>query len=294
MVVNKDWTTYLVDAIIWIVLGALALSCFLPFLHVFSISVSERGPVLAEEVGLWPVGFNTDNYDFVMQDNQFIKSFTVSVKRVILGVLTILLMTVVTAYPLSLDRIRMPGRTAFKVFILIGMLFNGGLIPTFLAYKSLGLVNNFAVLVLPQALNVFFVIIMINFFRGLPHELYDAARIDGASHLQILFRIYVPLAKPALATIALFASIQHWNSWFDGVIYLNQVEDWPLQSWLYTLVVQQRISSQAAFDVGAMIHTTPAGLKAALIFVASVPILMVYPFMQRYFVTGLTLGSVKG
>lgn len=298
MIGERNLANYLIDALIIVVLGVIALSCVLPFLHVVSVSLSDRGAVAAKQVGLLPIGFNVDNYAFILRNNQFFNSLSISVVRVIVGVSTTLVMVFITAYPLSLDFIRMPGRLAFKVFLLVGLLFSGGLIPTFVTYGTLGLVNNFWVLILPAAVNVFFIIIMMNFLRGIPQELAEAAWLDGASHFQVIRHIYLPVAKPAMATIALFAAVNHWNSWFDGIVFLQQVKDWPLQSWLYSLVTTRQIQWQSANVSAAEIannfqNATPEGLAAALIVVASVPIMLVYPFLQRYFVTGLTLGSVK-
>jgi putative aldouronate transport system permease protein len=293
MVENRTLASTLIDAFIWIVLGLLALSCILPFVHVIAVSLSGRAAVSADLVGLIPVNFNLDNYHYILGNRQFLSSFGISVMRVLFGVAITLLLVVITAYPLSLDRVYMPGRLAFKIFMLVMLLFSGGLIPTFLAYRSLGLLNNFLVLILPMALNVFYTIIMINFFRGIPYELAEAAWLDGASHFAVLFRVYLPISLPAMATIALFAAVSHWNSWFDGIVYISNIDQWPLQSFLYSLVSTRRIEWQSASGSLDFQNATPEGLSAALIVVAAVPILMIYPFMQRYFVTGLTLGSVK-
>ncbi len=293
MIEDRSLTYRIVDIFIWIVLALLALSCVLPFIHVLSVSFSNSSAIAADAVGLWPVGFQLENYQYILQNRDFINSFGVSIVRVFLGVFSTLLLVTVTAYPLSLDRIYMPGRTVFKVLMLVGLLFGVGLIPTFLSYRNLGLLNSFLVLILPLAINIFYIIIMINFFRGIPYELAEAAWLDGASHWNVLYRIYIPISKPAMATIALFAAVGHWNSWFDGIIYLNQADRWPLQSFLYALVSTRQINWQSATGVRDFMEATPEGLSAALIFVAAVPILLVYPFLQRYFITGLTLGSVK-
>ena len=293
MIEDRTLANRIIDLFIWVILGLLALSCVVPFFHVVAVSLSGRAEVSANLVGLVPLNFNVDNYAYILGNKQFLGSFSISVARVLVGVAVTLVLVVITAYPLSLDRIRMPGRLAFKIFMLVMLLFSGGLIPTFLAYRSLGLLNNFLVLILPLALNVFYTIIMINFFRGIPYELAEAAWLDGASHLDVLFRIYLPISLPALATIALFTAVSHWNSWFDGIVYISNIDQWPLQSFLYSLVSTRRIEWQSASGSLDFQNATPQGLSAALIVVAAVPILMVYPFLQRYFVTGLTLGSVK-
>jgi putative aldouronate transport system permease protein len=293
MIEERSLTYRLIDVFIYIVLALLALSCLLPFMHVLALSMSSKAAVSSDAVVFTPIGFNLDNYEFILQNRQFLNSFGVSMVRVIVGVITTILLVVVTAYPLSLDRIHMPGRLAFKVVMLFGLLFGVGLIPIFLTYRNLGLLDNFLVLILPPAINIFYIIVMINFFRGIPSELSEAAWMDGATHLDVLFRIYLPISKPALATVALFAAVGHWNSWFDGILFISQADRWPLQSFLYSLVSTRQINWNSAAGVQQFIEATPEGLSAALIFVAAIPILLVYPFLQRYFVTGLTLGSVK-
>lgn len=187
----------------------------------------------------------------------------------------------------------MPGRTAYKICLLIGLLFSGGLIPTFLALKSLHMIDTFWVLIFPVALQIFFIIVMLNFFRGVPRELEESASMDGASDFQILWRIYLPLSKPALATVALFVAVMHWNSWFDGAVYINDPTRWPLQTYLYSQIVTNpgsTVDSQAALQFQ---NITAQGQVSSLIVVAAVPILMLYPFLQRYFTTGMVVGSVK-
>jgi putative aldouronate transport system permease protein len=293
MIQERGLLYVVVDSILYLILGLLALSCLLPFLHILSMSFSNHFAVSSNQVGVWPVGFNVDNYRYMLRNDQFLRSFGISTMRVIGGVVTILAVTVVTAYPFSRDHIHMPGRTIFKVVMLFGMLFSGGLIPTFLAYKSLGLIDNFLVLILPPALNIFYVIIMINFLRGIPQELYEAAVMDGATHFDVLLKVFLPVSLPAMATITLFAAVQHWNSWFDGIVFLNRREIWPLQSFLYSLVSTREVQWNIGAGSLQFANATPEGLAAAFIFFASVPIILVYPFLQRYFVTGLTLGSVK-
>jgi len=215
---------------------------------------------------------------------------------VVMAVCLQLLVGVLAAYPLSRDHIHMPGRTVIKVIILFFLMFNGGLIPALLAYNSLGLIDNFFVLVLPGVFNLFNTILIINYFRGIPRELEESALLDGASHFDVLTRIFIPLSTPVLATCALFTAVGNWNDWFSGVVFIRSVSKMPLQSYLYlallpnqnTGIVGDLIQKAAQFK-----QATPEALRAALIVVAAIPIIAVYPFVQRYFVTGLTLGSVK-
>lgn len=294
MVKEQSRKDFLIDAVLYAVLVALALICLLPFIQVIAQSVSSRNAVEANAVHLWPRGFNIDNYRFLLNNGQVVQSFVVSVIRVVVGVAVTLLVIVLTAYPLSRDHIRLPGRSAYKVALLVGLIFYGGLIPLFLALNSLHLLNSFWVMIFPVALNIFFVIVVMNFFRGLPRELEEAATIDGASDFGVLFRIYLPLCKPVLATVGLFAAVFHWNSWFDAAVFIRNSSEWPLQTYLYEeIVVNPGGQLNLAQSMHQLQNATPGGLVAALIVVASVPILLVYPFLQRYFTTGLTLGSVK-
>jgi putative aldouronate transport system permease protein len=304
MVRDRSLSYRIVDWVLSAILIFMALSCLLPFVHLLAKSFSERAAVTADIVSLWPIGFNIENYAYILNDRQFLGSFGVSTARVLLGVVLTLLITVVTAYPLSRDRIHMPGRTFIKVLFLVGMLFSAGLIPYFLAVRNLGLYNNFLVLVVPGALSIFNTIVVMNFFRGIPVELEEAAILDGATHLDILFRVFIPVSLPVLATITLFTAVGHWNSWFDGIVFLSKSESWPLQSFMYTVITSRMLEWQtsniggstqdAARSAQSFMNATPQGLVAAMIFIASFPIMMVYPFLQRYFVTGLTIGSVKG
>jgi len=288
----------LVTAILYLTALAMSLLCLIPFLHVVSVSLSSRTAVMQMQVNIWPVGLNFDNYRFLTREAQVVQSTAISVGRVLIGVSLNLLITILTAYPLSRDSIRLPGRNLFKVLLLFGMLFHGGLIPTFLSMRYLGLYDNLAVLVMPPALNVFFIILMMNFFRAIPIEMTEAATIDGASHFDILTRIYLPVSLPSLATVALFSAVFHWNSWFDGLLYLRKVIYWPLQTYAYARVVQRQLESRASGGTELnplfLQQLSPEGLVAAFIVLVALPIMLVYPFLQRYFLQGLTLGAVKG
>ena len=301
MVEERRIGDVIANAIIWLVTALLVLACIFPFVAVIAKSFSSAHAVKTNQVGLWPVGFNIDNYAFLMREKSFLGAFGVSVARVTVGVTLNLAVIALTAYPLSQDHLHIPGRTVFKIVMVFGLLFHGGLIPTYLAYKSLGLLDHFAVLVLPVALNIFFAILIINFFRGIPRELSESALMDGANHLQILVRIFLPLSLPSMATVGLFAAVTHWNSWFDGIIYLRHADQWPLQSYLYNQVTQQRLQGtlmsslfHGKDDLTFLKDATPEALAAAMVMIGSVPIMLVYPFVQRYFIRGLTLGAVKG
>lgn len=294
MVEERDWGTRLADLLTYAVVAFLGISCLLPFLNTFAYSLSSRAAIDAGRVTFWPIGFHLENYDHIMGRPEFVRSTSISIARVLIGVSLELLVCVLTAYPLSRDYLPMPGRTAFKMVLLFGMLFSGGLIPYFLIIKNLGLFNKFAVLVIPQALNIFHTIIVINYFRGIPRELAEAAEMDGASHLDILFRVFLPISTPVLATVGLFGAVIHWNSWFDGIVYMQSQRNWPLQSYVYGTVVTGSLDMEIGWgSISQVSNITIRGVTGAFLLFASIPILVVYPFLQRYFITGLTLGSVK-
>ena len=271
-----------------------ALLCLLPMIHVLAISFSKSTAAAAGYVTLWPVDFTFKAYEYVASKIEFIRSLIVSFKRVSIGVPLNMLLTILIAYPLSKDKKVLSFRKAYTIFFMITILFGGGLIPWYMVIKATGLMDSIFALILPNAVPVFNVIILLNFFRALPKEIEEAAFIDGAGHWYTLWKIYVPLSVPALATLILFCCVNHWNSWFDGIILMNRTEHYPLQSYLQTVVVQQGLLKITMQDVQSFADVSDRTNKAAQIFIGALPILLVYPFLQRYFMTGIVLGSVKG
>ena len=237
-----------------------------------------------------------DSSKFVASSDKFLRAFVISIIRVILGVAVNMLMMVITAYPLSRDNKQLAGRNIYAWFFVITMLVGGGLIPTYLVIVKTGLINSIWALILPGALPVYNMVILLNFFRELPKELEEAARIDGASFWSVLWKIILPVSKPALATVGLFCIVSHWNSWFDGLIYMNTPRMYPLQSYLQTMIMNPEQMLQAAGSdytkLLAMVNARTS--RAAQLFLGALPILCVYPFLQKYFTTGLVMGSVKG
>jgi putative aldouronate transport system permease protein len=205
-----------------------------------------------------------------------------------------MLLTALLAYALSKDSSSFKGRLFYVWFFVLTMLVSGGLVPWYLVIKSLNLLGSIWALILPGAVNVFNVVLLLNFFRGLPKELEEAAFVDGAGHWKILWRIYLPLSAPALATLVLFTLVGHWNSWFDGLILMNSPERYPLQSYLQTVVINRDLSLLSMSDATTLAAVSDRTVKAAQIFLASLPIICVYPFLQRFFIKGIVLGSVKG
>jgi len=285
----------IIDAFIYFVLALILLTCILPFIREISISLSGRTAVLADRVGLFPIDLTFDNYGAIIAKDQFTRSFLVSIVRVIVAVPLTLLVVVLTAYPFAMERTYLPGRRTFMVIMIFVNMFQVGLIPRYLSYVNLGLIDNFAVLILPLLLNTFNVILTINFFKGIPFELVESAMLDGATHGDILFKVLVPLSKPVLATLSLFTFVHHWNSWFDGIIYLRNITYRPLQSYLYTMLTSQQVSSEYAsyrFS-GRWPNVSPKGAEASMVLFAILPVLVLYPFLQRYIISGMTLGAVK-
>jgi putative aldouronate transport system permease protein len=290
---NKSRKVFLV--INYIILIASALVCLLPLINVLAMSFSSTAAVQANMVQLWPVDFNLESYKYVIDNPRFTKSFLVSLQRVALGIPINTLFLVLVAYPLSKSPNKFHGRGVYVAIIVVAMLFNGGTVPTYMAVKNYGLLDNIWALILPGALPIFNVIILLNFFRMLPEELEEAAFIDGAGFLTTLFKIILPLSLPSLATVTLFSLVGHWNSYFDGLIYMKDTAKYPLQTYLQTLIVQVDLTtitnSEQAENLAKISDRTA---KSAQIFIATLPILAIYPFLQKYFTTGLTLGSVKG
>lgn len=294
MVERTSWGRRLFVVLNYVFLTALSLTCLLPILHVLAISFSSSAMASAGEVVLWPVDFTLKSYEYVLGKEAFVQSIVVTLERVGLGVTLNMLLTIVIAYPLSKEVQGFRYRTWYAWFFVFTILFSGGIIPWYFTINETGLIDTIWALILPGAVPVFNVILLLNFFRGLPKELEEAAFIDGAGHLQILFRLFVPLSKPALATILLFTVVGHWNSWFDGLVLMNRPEHYPLQSYLQTVVIMQDLSSMTLEDAKMLSEISDRTTKAAQIFLAAFPVLLVYPFLQKYFVKGIVLGSVKG
>lgn len=276
-----------------IFLAFISFLCLMPIIHILAISFSSGSAAAAGKVALWPVEFTTAAYDNVFGKPEYVRAFGISIERVVVGTALSMLLTIVTAYPLSKDRNTFRLRTVYAWIFVFTILFNGGLIPTYLTIKSLGLIDSLGALVFPMAINVFNVILLLNFYRNLPRELEDASRIDGAGHFSTLWKIYVPLSLPALATTGLFTMVGHWNSWFDGMLYMNHPENYPLQTFLQTVIIKMDFRFLKSENVELMLQLSDRTSRAAQIFVAAFPILIVYPFLQRFFIKGIVMGSVK-
>lgn len=268
--------------------------CLAPLIHIVAVSLSASWAAEAGVVTFWPVGFTTQSYGFVLSRPQFIRSFWITIQRILLGVSINMFLTVLAAYPLSKNNNVFRFRTVYAWIFIFTILFSGGLIPLFVTISRLGLIDSMWALVLPGAVPVFNIIILLNFFRNLPPELEEAAFVDGASHWQILFMIFIPLSKAALATLFLFSFVGHWNSWFDGLIYMNTSENYPLASYLQTVIIGRDLARMTTDEIQMVAMVSSRTIRAAQIFLGVLPVLLLYPFLQRHFQKGIVLGSVKG
>lgn len=266
------------------------LLCLYPFLYTFSLSVSSSNSVLAGEVSIFPIGFQLEAYKEALSQPYFIRAYGNTILYTVVATTISLLLTVLCAYPLS--KKDLPYKNIVMVFIMITMFFNGGLIPNYLLISSLGFIDSIWAIVLPQAIIQFYMVILMVNFRGIPKELEEAAMMDGYNPIQILFKIVLPLSLPALVTIGLFVVLYQWNSWFQAMIYLNSQEKFPVMLILRNLVKSGTSASSIAFEDGDAI--VGASLKSAAIMLVSLPVIAVYPFVQKFFIKGLLIGSIKG
>jgi len=275
------------------ILFGITLICLLPIINIVAISFSSKTAAAAGEVAFWPKEFTIAAYKFLLRRTEFWRAMGVTLKRVALGGCLTMLITLLTAYPLSKSESEFRGRTAFTWIFFFTSLFGGGLIPGYILITQLGLMDSIWALVLPAGVQVFNIVVLLNFFRQIPKALEEAAIMDGANHLTILFRIFVPNSLPAIATITLFVVVGHWNSWFDGLLFMNFPENYPLQTFLQTMIIGKDFSIISWSDVIGRNEISEKTVQSAQIFIGALPIMMVYPFLQNYFVKGLIIGSVK-
>ena len=257
-----------------------------------ALSLSSKNAAVAGRVSFWPVEFTLASYEYLLNDSRFFQAFWISVKRVILGGGLNLICTVLMAYPLSLEKDEFPSRDRYMWFTIFCMLFGASLVPWYFVIKGTGLLNSIWALVIPSAVPVYNVILLMNFFRNQPKAIKESAKIDGINQIQMMSLICVPLAKPAIATVTLFSIVGHWNNFFDGMLLINTPSKVPLQTYIQSLVINMSDTSKLSTEqlINMMSQRT---FNSAKIVIATVPILIIYPFMQKYFVTGITLGSVK-
>ena len=277
-----------------------AILCLAPFLNLLALSLSDALPASAGDVAFLPlnnegkVGINLNAYQYLLTKPEFFRAFGISVARVILGVVICVLVEMLAAYPLAKSGYKLKGRRFYVVFYTITMFFSGGLIPTYLVINSLNLMNKIMVLILPLAANAWNMVLFINFFKQVPKDLEEYAFLEGAGPLRILIQIILPISLPAVATVTLFTAVSHWNNWFDGYIYMS-TENYPLQTYIYEMINQlTTLSKSPDPNTQQLIQSLPGKtIRSAQIFIAMVPIMLVYPFAQKFFIKGLVMGAVK-
>jgi multiple sugar transport system permease protein/putative aldouronate transport system permease protein len=278
-----------------ILMGLLAFLCLYPIWYAFCLSISEKAAANAGLITFYPIGFSLQSYKEIMRDFRFFNSFWISIQRTVLGTGITLLILIVMAYPLSKSKREFKPRSVVMWIIVFCLLFNGGTIPWYITVKNYGLIDTIWGLVLSGSLPVFNLILMVNFFRSIPGDLEEAAVIDGAGPWKILFMVVVPCSIPVIATIVLFTGIYHWNEFFQGLVLTTNDAHYPLQTYIRQLVVniQTSMSTLSREQLQDLLKLSNKSLNAAKVFIAMIPMLAVYPFLQRYFVSGIMLGAVK-
>ncbi len=266
-----------------------ALCCFFPFLRVFSQAVSGDAQVMSGQIVLLPKGFTLKHIQYVFSSSAFMNSMQLTALATIVFTFVALMLTILLAYPLSRPYLR--GRKQMNFFVVFTMLFNGGIIPTYLVVRMLGITNTFWALIVPNAISAYNCIVLITAFRAIPMEFEEAARVDGAGHFRILFQIMVPLAKPSIAVLLLWYAVFRWNGWFDALMYITDTGMRVLP------LIIRNIINQGNSALTNVVRTNPSptvAVQSASVLIAVLPILVLYPFLQKYFVKGVMIGGVKG
>lgn len=296
MIENKSISSRIRYFAIYFIIILLAVICLLPLWNIVCISFSSSAAVSGNRVGVWPVQFTLGAYEKIINDNQFWRSFGISVIRVIISLVINLLMIVFMAYPLSKSKREFKARNIYMYLLIFAMLFNGGMIPTYLVVKELNLLNTIWALILPGAVPIFSVIMVMNFFVGIPKSLEEAAIIDGANPFQVLLQIFIPCAKPAIATVALFSIVGNWNDFYSGLIYMTKIKNYPVMTYIQSLSVNLEELIKAGGSASVLANAAEVSnqnLNAAKIVVSVIPLLLIYPLLQKYLITGIVMGSVK-
>ena len=279
-----------INLIVLILIGALML---FPFLNMAAKSFSSENAILTGKVLFWPVGFQTGTYKYVMRQAQFWNSFKVSVLITLMGTAGAMIISCLTAYPLS--KTWLYGRKPLLLLFVFTMLFGGGMVPSYLLMRSLGLINTIWVLFVPAMLSVYNMILLKNFFEDIPESIEESAELDGAGSLRILVSIVLPMSLPAIATIGLFYAVGFWDNYMSGLLYITKPDLKPLQQYLYEIVTESiNVDETLSMDAQENAALNTDAIRSATIMLACVPIMCVYPFLQKYFVKGMRVGSVKG
>lgn len=279
------------DWIVVLICCFLILIYLMPFINITARSLSSPNALVNNKVAFLPVEFTLDSYAYVLADAAFSRSLVFTAILTVICTIFSMFMTALCAYPLTYDNLK--GRNFFNIAIILTMYFSAGTIPNYLLMKQLNLLDNPLVLVLPGCLSVFNMIILRSFFWGIPDSLRESAEMDGAGPFTVLMRIYLPLSTPVLATLALFYAVGRWNGFSDALMYVTNSKYYPIQLKLWQ-IINNRSSIEVATQEGFTSPAASEGLKAASVMFATIPILVVYPWLQRYFISGVTIGAVKG
>ncbi|WP_141503183.1 carbohydrate ABC transporter permease [Paenibacillus luteus] len=288
--IRTNRTGKLLDIVLILVVTIASLLCLAPMIHILALSLSGNSAIMSGKVTLIPIDMDWTAYKAVFGNDQMIRSLVFTIGMVSLFTMIAMTMTVMAAYPLTKKQLK--GRDLFLFVIVVTMFFSGGMIPEYLLVKNLNLLDSIWSLILPGAINAFYLLIIKTFFSSIPLELEESARMDGASHFRILLGIILPLSLPVLATISLFYAVGRWNGFMDALLYITNSNLYPLQLRLYEMVMNSQVNSMLE-GIGTA-APVPESLKAASIMFATLPILLVYPWLQRYFVSGMMIGAVKG
>ncbi|QGH32678.1 ABC transporter permease subunit [Gracilibacillus salitolerans] len=295
---KKKWSFFSIFN--YLFLAVFAFTTLYPFIYIIAYSLSDGVEAMNNPIYFLPRGFTFENYIQIFKDSTFLNAYVITILRTVIG--TVLHVFLSALYAYALTRKNLPGKTFFTFFIFIPSIFSGGMIPNFILYRELGLINNFWVYVFPFLFSFFHIIIMRTFFQQLPSSLEESAQIDGASNFRVFISVILPLSMPVLATIALFQGVFHWNDWFTGTYFVTDESLRPVQTLLNELLTEsealanaaQRASQSGTTVSTGMITVTPESLRMATLIIATLPIICVYPFLQKYFVKGVMVGSIKG
>lgn len=289
---SRSVSDTVLDWFVYTFLIGSAIICLLPFLNVLSKSLSSNWAIISGKVSLVPVGLTLENMYFVITDSYFLNALGISIFVTVTGTCGAVFFTAIAAYPLS--KKHLPGIKIILLAYVFTMLFNGGLIPNYLLIKNLGMMNNLSALILPGLINVFNMLLMKNYYENLPESLEEAAKLEGASNLKIVLKIIIPLSAPVFATISLFYAVSFWSDWFHPMIYISDPGLKPLQLYLRDIVLEASDQNMLTGNIDALLNISSEGIRNATIIVSTIPILLVYPMLQRYFIKGILIGSVKG
>ncbi|NOU85368.1 ABC transporter permease subunit [Paenibacillus sp. LMG 31460] len=280
-------------AVNYVFLALFGISALVPLINILAVSLSDSSAIISGKVSIWPIGWNIEAYRQLIEGTRIIYALKNSIIITVVGVALSMLFTILAAYPLS--RNTFYGRRFFTLAIVFTMLFGGGLIPSFLVIKELGLINSYAAIWLPSLVSAFNMMIMRTFFLNIPSELEDAARMDGCGEYRMLLQIFLPLSLPVLATLTLFYSVGYWNQFLTVLLYINDAKKYNLTVLVQNMVANQQLLQQInTFQAEDSVSMTPEAIKAGAVVILLLPLMIVYPFLQKYFVKGALVGAVKG